>query len=69
MNSLSAAGHVTNWRDDWLWSLPLIVVTVLIHLFGLTFLHERVVRPVGRVIEQRHFSLRFAAVLGARYWR
>jgi hypothetical protein len=64
MNSLSAAGHVSAWRDDWLWSLPLIVVTVVIHVFGLSFLHERSVRLWRGIIERRHFTLLFAAVIG-----
>ncbi len=64
MNSLSAASHGTNWRADWAWSLPLIILTVVIHVFGLGFLHERVVRAVGRIIERRDFTLLFAAVMG-----
>jgi len=64
MNSLSAASHAASWRDDWLWSLPLIVVTVVIHVFGLGLLHERVVRAVGHIIERRHFTAMFAAVMG-----
>ena len=44
MNSLTAASQATSWRVDWAWSLPLIVVTVVIHVFGLGLLHDRVVR-------------------------
>jgi hypothetical protein len=64
MNSLSAAGEATSWRADWAWSLPLIIVTVVIHVFGLGLLHERVVRGVGRIVDRRHFTLLFAAVMG-----
>jgi hypothetical protein len=64
VNSLSVAVHATNWRDDWLWSLPLIVLTVVIHVFGLGFLHDRVVRAVGRIVDRRDFTLLFAAVMG-----
>jgi hypothetical protein len=63
LESLNAAA-ATSWRADWAWSLPLIVLTVVIHVFGLGFLHERVVRAVGRIIERRHFTPMFAAVMG-----
>lgn len=52
MNSLNAAANAASWRADWAWSLPLIVLTVVIHVFGLGFLHERVVRAVGRIVDQ-----------------
>lgn len=65
MNSLTAAGNAAaSWRADWAWSLPLIVLTVVIHVFGLGFLHERVVRAVSGIIERRHFTALFAAVMG-----
>ena len=64
MNAISAAGEAASWRADWAWSVPLIVATVVIHVFGLGFLHERVVRAVSRIIERRHFTPLFAAVMG-----
>jgi hypothetical protein len=56
MSSLSAADGATSWRVDWAWSLPLIIVTVIIHVFGLGLLHERVVHAVSRIIERRHLT-------------
>jgi hypothetical protein len=64
VNSLSAAGDAVSWRADWAWSLPLIVATVVIHVFGLGFLHERVVRAVARIVDRRDFTVLFAAVMG-----
>jgi hypothetical protein len=64
MDSLNTAATATSWRADWAWSLPLIVLTVVIHVFGLGFLHERVVRAVSHIIERRHFTALFAAVMG-----
>jgi hypothetical protein len=64
MNSLNAAANAASWRADWAWSLPLIVLTVVIHVFGLGFLHERVVRTVGRIVDRRDFTLLFGAVMG-----
>jgi hypothetical protein len=64
MHPLSAAARATGWQADWAWSLPLIVLTVVIHVFGLGLLHERVVHAVGRIIARRHFTAMFAAVMG-----
>src|SRR5271169_4516298 len=33
---------VNNWGVDWAWGLPLIVVTVLIHAYGLGFIGKEV---------------------------
>jgi uncharacterized integral membrane protein len=30
------------WDANWAWSLPLIVVTVIFHVVGLTFINERI---------------------------
>jgi hypothetical protein len=64
MDSLSAAATAAGGRADWAWSVPLIVLTVVIHVFGLGFLHERVVPTVSHIIERRHFTMLFAAVIG-----
>lgn len=31
------------WGTDWLWSLPLILLNVVIHVFGLAFIYNVVV--------------------------
>lgn len=36
--------NVGTWTASWMWSLPLIVVTVLIHSFGLGFINKFVSR-------------------------
>jgi hypothetical protein len=43
------------WGVDWLWSLPLISLTVVIHVFGLNFIRLRNER-VMRHIRGRRFS-------------
>lgn len=30
----------TMWGADWLWSLPLILLNVIIHVFGLAFIYD-----------------------------
>lgn len=54
------------WRADWGWGLPLIVLTVLIHVSGLWVINQRVVHGgVSRVIERSHPRVAFVVVLGA----
>ena len=54
------------WRADWAWGLPLIVLTVLMHVSGLLFISQRVVHgSAGRMIERRHPKIAFILVLGA----
>lgn len=54
------------WRADWAWGLPLIVLTVLIHVSGLGLISQRVVHGnTGRKIERRHPKLAFVVVLAA----
>jgi|SRR5271155_2390346 len=62
MNPTSIAG---NWIGDWAWSLPLIVLTVVIHVCGLALIAERMVGVLSVSQGGRNFTLRFAAVMGA----
>lgn len=36
--------NVAPWSSDWMWGLPLIAVTVIIHAFGLGFMDVRVAK-------------------------
>ncbi len=54
------------WRADWTWGLPLIVLTVLIHVSGLLVIDQRVVHGRGReMMERRHPKVAFVVVLAA----
>jgi hypothetical protein len=64
MHPLSVAHAAVTWEADWLWGLPLIVTTVVIHVFGLGALHVRVLGAVGQFVAPRHFTAMFAAVTG-----
>jgi hypothetical protein len=57
-------GHVGTWTSDWAWSLPLIVLTVIIHVCGLTVIGERVVHRLGEETIGRGFTLQFPLVMG-----
>ena len=64
MSALGTVHYTAAWGADWEWSLPLIVLTVVIHVFGLGIIHERVARAWSGIIERRHFTMLFAAIMG-----
>ncbi len=52
------------WRADWAWGLPLILLTVLVHVSGLLAIDERVVHGRGRQrLERRHPKVAFAVLV------
>ncbi len=53
-----------SWRTDWAWSLPLIVLTVLIHVLGLVAINQTVLRASSRTIHWRHATTIFVVVMG-----
>jgi hypothetical protein len=52
------------WTADWAWGLPLIVLTVLIHAFGLAMTSEVVFGPFNRWSRRRHPTAVFVIVTG-----
>src|SRR5450830_1004907 len=53
------------WIGDWAWSLPLIMLNVVIHVCGLALIGERVVRVLNQAVDRRNFIPKFAVVMGA----
>jgi len=53
-----------SWGYDWAWGLPLIVTTVLIHVFGLVLINQRAARASRRTIQRRHPTAVFVMVMG-----
>jgi hypothetical protein len=43
-----------SWSADWAWGLPLIVLTVLTHVFGLSLIRERAVRAFNQIGQRHH---------------
>ena len=43
------------WSGNWAWSLPLIVLSVIIHVIGLGLINESVVRVLSGAMERRRF--------------
>jgi hypothetical protein len=56
--------EASTWGTDWIWSLPLILSNVVIHVFGLVFINDAVVFVLKDVTRQRRFMSRFALVIG-----
>jgi hypothetical protein len=53
------------WVGDWAWGLPLIVLTVVVHVCGLALIAEKMVGALSVSESGRNFTPRFAAVMGA----
>ena len=58
------AVDVGAWKANWAWSLPLIVLSVVIHVIGLGLINESVVRVLSGAMERRRFMPTFAVVMG-----
>jgi hypothetical protein len=52
------------WNNNWAWALPLIVLTVVLHVVVLGFINTRVVAALASHRDRRHFMLRFVVVMG-----
>jgi len=55
---------LVDWRANWAWGLPLIVLTVVIHVLSLEFINERGAQLLSQMKERRHPTLVFAVVMG-----
>ncbi len=53
-----------NWGADWVWGLPLIVLTVVIHVIGLRVINQRVDRVSGGTIVRSYPNSAFVLVMG-----
>lgn len=52
------------WNGDWAWSLPLIVLTVILHVICLGVINTWVVRASRLLRNHRHFITVFTLVMG-----
>jgi len=55
----------TPWGTDWAWSLPLILLNVIIHVFGLAFIYDGFTVLLRKMDRRRRFMFRFAVVMNA----
>ena len=59
-----ATGNVIYWEMDWVWGLPLIVLTVVIHAYGLALLDKRVTSRLSDMRGIRTLSVTSIMVMG-----
>jgi hypothetical protein len=52
------------WEIDWFWSLPLIVMSVVIHVVGLMFIFRESVKIMSIAVVRRRFAPAFILVMG-----
>ena len=54
-----------NWGASWAWGLPLIVLTVVIHVMGLGFIKDKAFSVSNRILRRRHHTVVSLMVIGA----
>jgi hypothetical protein len=59
---------VTAWFFNWMWSLPLIVVTIVIHVVGLDLINEKIVQPLSGIVQRRRFTTNFVMIMAVVAW-
>ena len=53
-----------NWGADWLWGVPLIVLTVVVHVLGLGLIRQKAVGFTSAISERRHPVAVFVSIVG-----
>jgi len=53
-----------SWDMNWAWALPLIVLTLILHVVGLALINLRMVRTITRIHGSRQFFPMFVFVMG-----
>ena len=56
------------WFLNWLWSLPLIVVTVVIHVVGMGLINERIVQPLSGIVQRLRFTVGYIVIMAVVAW-
>ena len=54
-----------SWTADWAWGLPLIVMTVTIHVLGLGLISQKAGRASAGIFDRRHPTLAFVVIVGS----
>jgi len=55
-------GADATWSENWAWGLPLILLTVVMHVFCLGLIYQRAIRPDNRT--RGHPAVVFIVVMG-----
>jgi MFS superfamily sulfate permease-like transporter len=52
------------WTADWLWSIPLVILTVIIHVLSITLVSEKALGISRTMIERRPPNTAFIVIVG-----
>jgi hypothetical protein len=53
-----------SWDGNWAWALPLIILTLILHVVGLALINLRMVRMMGHLRRRHQFFPMFVFVMG-----
>ncbi len=53
----------SGWAADWAWSIPLILLTVMMHALGLLFVQLFVVQKLEKALLEVRFRIRFPIII------
>jgi hypothetical protein len=56
--------NVVTWETNWGWALPLIVVTITVHVVGLGLVNAWIARKVHTIRSRRTFRVMFVSIMG-----
>lgn len=65
INLFASFDASSSWGADWLWGLPLIVLTVVIHVMGLEMARHWCARASSYAVLRRHRRAIFMAIVGS----
>jgi hypothetical protein len=57
-----------SWLADWAWGLPLIVMTVVIHVLGLLLINERIEHLQKALVGHHSYRFAFVAIISSAVW-
>lgn len=60
----SASELAPTWGSSWMWGVPLIVLTVVIHAIGLGLMGQRINGVIARAARHPNRSIWFAGIVG-----
>jgi hypothetical protein len=63
--AISIYGTIPSWSADWAWGLPMVVLTVVIHVLCLGLLYQRAIHLAGDNRHHRHPVVWFVLLMGA----
>jgi len=52
------------WTADWAWGIPMVLLTVALHVLGLGVISQRVIELCGPAEQRRHPIAAFALIMG-----